>query len=84
MEPAAKEMIALNHYLSHLGNPQVEFAVKQPWPQSVIEAISFTIEVESYLPKSGQVSYMEPDESVPPRGLHVPVAQQQELAIAAV
>ena len=32
LEPAANEVIALNHYLSHLSNPQMEFAVKQREP----------------------------------------------------
>ena len=60
--------MALNHYLSHLGNPQVEFAVKQCLPRSVIEAISFTIELESYmyLLRPGQVPYVEPSESMLP------------------
>lgn len=87
LEPAAKEIIALNHYLSHLGNPQVEFAVKQRRPQSVIEAISFTIEAESYLPKPGRVSYVESSESVLPPSSHgasVSAVQEHELSIAAV
>lgn len=77
LEPAAKEVIALNHYLSHLGNPQVEFAVKQHRPKSVVEAISFTIEAESYLPKPVRVSHVESEESVMP-------PYNQELSIAAV
>ena len=87
LEPAAKEIIALNHYLSHLGNPQIEFAVKQRRPRSVIEAIGFTIEAESYLPKPGRVSYVESNESVQPRSSEQSsnsAVQGQELAIAAV
>jgi len=66
LDPAAKEVIALNHYLSHLGNPQVEFAVNQHQPKSIVEAISFTIEAESYLLKPMWVSHVESEESVVP------------------
>ena len=77
LESAAKEVIALNHYLSHLGNPQMEFAVKQCRPRSVIEAISFTIEAGSYLPKPVRVSYVESDENMLP-------STTQELSISAI
>ena len=77
LESAVKEVIALNHYLSHLGNPQMEFAVKQRRLRSVVEAISFTIEAESYLPKPVRVSYVESDENRLP-------STTQELFISAV
>ena len=77
LEPAAKEVIALNHYLSHIGNPQVEFAVKQCRPKSLVEAVSCTIEAECYLPKPTRVSCVELEDSVPTSPSH-------ELSVAAV
>ena len=49
LQPAAKETLALNQYLTQLENPQTAFGVKQRWPSSLVEAVSFTIEMESYL-----------------------------------
>ena len=49
---AAKETLALNQYLTQLENPQIAFGVKQQRPSSLVEAVSFTIEMESYLQKA--------------------------------
>ena len=51
--------------------------MKQRKPKSVVEAISFTIEVESYLPKPVRVLGVESDESVL-------LSTSQELSILAV
>ena len=51
LEAAAKETLALNQYLSQLENQQIAFGVKQRRPSSLVEAVSFTIEMESYLKK---------------------------------
>ena len=51
LEPAAKETLALNQYLTQLENPQIAFEVKQQQPSSLVEAVSFTIEMEFYLQK---------------------------------
>ena len=50
LEEKAREQLALNHYLSHLDNPQVAFNVKQKRPANLIDAVGATIEIESYLP----------------------------------
>ena len=87
LEPAAKEVIALNHYLSHVGNPQVEFAVKQHRPKSLVEAVSCTIEAECYLPKPTRVSCVELEDSVPTppsQELSVAVVQRQQGAMMGI
>ena len=47
----AKEQLALSHFFDQLESPQISFAVKQRKPRSVREAVSATMEFESYLPK---------------------------------
>ena len=44
-----REHLALNHYLAQLDEPQVAFSVKQKRPKSVDDAVSATLEMESYL-----------------------------------
>ena len=44
-----KEQLALSHYLSQLEPMQVSFGVKQRQPKTVHEAVSSTLELESYL-----------------------------------
>ena len=45
----AKEQIALNHYLGQIEQTQVAFSVKQKRPKTLDEAVSATLEMESYL-----------------------------------
>ena len=45
----ARERLALNQFLSQIDNPQVAFSVRQRHPQTVDEAASAPIEVESYV-----------------------------------
>ena len=47
----AKEQLALSRFFDQLESPQISFAVKQRKPRSVREAVSATMEFESYLPK---------------------------------
>ena len=49
LEERARERLALNEFLSQIENPQVAFGVKQKRPQNVEEAVTATIELESYL-----------------------------------
>ena len=56
LEPAAKEMIALNQYLNQLENQQIALGVKQRRPSSLVEAVSFTIEMESYLQRPAKLA----------------------------
>jgi len=49
LEDEAKEQLALNHFLSQIENPHVAFSVRQKRPKTVDEAVSATLEMESYL-----------------------------------
>ena len=49
LEEQARERLALNQYLGQLDNPQEAFNVKQIRPASLIDAVSSTLEMESYL-----------------------------------
>ena len=49
-----KQQIALLHFLVNLSSPQVAFGVRQRKPKTVEEAVTATLELESYLtPSSG-------------------------------
>ena len=48
LEDAARERLSLNRYLEQLGDPQVAFGVKQSRPKSLDEAVTATLELESY------------------------------------
>ena len=52
LQDEAREELALRKYLDQLKDPQVSFGVKQRHPKSIQEAVSNTIELESYLVKS--------------------------------
>eukprot|EP00731_Ephydatia_muelleri_P036611 Em0289g3a len=56
LEERARERLALNQILSQIENPQVAFGVKQKRPQNVEEAVTATIELESYLRSSGPIT----------------------------
>lgn len=49
IEEKGKEQLALNHSLGELENPQVAFSIKQQCPKMVEEAVTATLEMESYL-----------------------------------
>ena len=66
-EDKAREELALTRYLDQLSDPQVSFGVKQRIPKTIHEAVSSTIELETYLLKSAscnirQVTQKEPGE----------------------
>ena len=48
LQEEARERLALNSYLSQLSDPQVSFSVRQRQPKSVDEAVTATLEMESY------------------------------------
>ena len=67
LQDEAREELALTRYLDQLSDPQVSFGVKQRHPKTIHEAVSGTIELESYLLKSAssdvrQVTQKEPEE----------------------
>ena len=82
LENKARECLTLNHYLGQIENPQVAFSVRQRQPTSLVEAVSATIEMESYLqPRPGCVAQIEPEqgtESV------IAAIQHQQRALAVV
>ena len=53
--------MALSHFLSHLTNPQVAFAVRQQRPKKLEEAVCATLEIESYLLKPAVVGNITPE-----------------------
>ena len=52
MQPEASKQLALSRYLGQLAPAEVPFGVKQRRPGTVSEAVSLTIELESYLYKA--------------------------------
>lgn len=57
LQVEAREQLALSHYLGQIDSAQIAFSVKQRKPKSVDEAVSATLEMESYLnPKASRVS----------------------------
>ena len=65
LQDEARERLALNSYLSQLDQPQVAFSVKQKRPESLDDAVTATLEMESYvIPKTAPVSSMQEEESV--------------------
>ena len=68
LDDAARETLALQAYLSRLADPQIAFGVKQRTPRDLNEAITATIELESYLPTSAAgVSTVEEQDAGPRR-----------------
>ena len=55
----ARQLLALQQYLTQLDNPQVAFAVKQRHPTTVEAAVSITLELESYLLPKQRVARVE-------------------------
>ena len=72
-----REQLVLSHYLDQMKPILVSFGVKQCQPKTVYEAVSSTLELESYLAKSQSESVAHvalPDElavetSKPSRGI---------------
>ena len=59
LEAEARERLALHQYLALIDNTQVAFSVKQKRPKDLEEAVSATLEMESYLipsSRTGKVS----------------------------
>ena len=81
LQDNAKQQLALTHYLGQLDNVQIAFSVKQKRPKTLDEAVSATLELESYLFKPSSVSRQLPcasDESVTTSQVVAGVRQSQE------
>ena len=61
LEDKAREFMALTQFLGQVDNPQVAFSVRQKRPSTLIEAVSATIEMETYVkPRPTPISQVEP------------------------
>ena len=82
LEEAARERLALNQFLSELDKPQVAFGVRQGRPKSLDEAVSLTIELESYIGgshgKPARVNFSQVDAELPNASASTTVAEEQE------
>ena len=59
LEEKAREQITLTRYLSSISYPQLAFSVRQKRPTSVEEAVTTTMEMESYMePRTGHVAHI--------------------------
>ena len=66
LQEAARSQLAINSYLQQLDHLQVAFGVKQKRPKTIDEAVSATLEMESYATQPGSattVSAVEGSES---------------------
>ena len=72
LQDEAREQLALSRYMDQLKDPQISFAVKQRRPQNIQEAVSATIELQSYLVKPHT------------QGAVLQVQKEEEGAVAAI
>ena len=64
LEDKAREYMALTQFMGQVDNPHVAFSVRQKQPTALIETVSATIEMQSYLkPKASHVVQVEPEKS---------------------
>ena len=49
LQEEARERLAVNQYLQQLDHPLAAFGVKQKHPQTIDEAVSATLEMETYV-----------------------------------
>jgi len=64
LQEEARERLALNGYLSQLSDPQVSFSVKQRQPRSLDEAVTATLEMESYSRTGpGRIAHVRSEEA---------------------
>ena len=71
LEDKARERLALNQYLNQLDNPQVAFNVRQKRPSKLVDAVSTTLEMESYLlPQPSKVASVEVRENPAVAAVH--------------
>lgn len=61
LQDAAREQMALTHYLTQIENPQVAFAVKQQKPANLDAAVTATLEMESYWNPKQVIANVEVD-----------------------
>ena len=64
LEEDARELLAVDRYLSNINDPSIAFAVRQKRPETMEEAVAATLEMESYSTqcvkeKEKKVSFVE-------------------------
>ena len=59
LQEEARDLLAMNHFLNQLDNPQVAFSVKQSCPNKLDKAVAATLEMESF--KVVRVAHIEQD-----------------------
>lgn len=74
----AKVQIALNHYLIQLTDNQIVFNVQQKHPHTLEEAVSVTLDFESYLMLSSLLSTHAPVSKLPTPQVVTGVHESQE------
>lgn len=60
LQEEGRTQLAINSYLQQLDHPQVAFGVKQKRPKTIDEAVSATLEMESYLAQPRHVGVVAP------------------------
>ena len=75
---AREKFLALSKYLDQLKDPQVSIRIKQRHPKTIQEAISNTIEMESYLVKSASSKVMQITQKDPEEQAAVAVIQSTQ------
>ena len=67
LQDEARERLSINTYLAQLTHPQIAFSVRQKRPTTLDDAVTATLEMESYLVPSGPVGVhsMLPTEDEP-------------------
>ena len=60
LQEEGRTQLAINSYLQQLDHPQVAFGVKQKRPKTMDEAVSATLEMESYLTQPRQIGVVAP------------------------
>jgi len=79
LQEEAREDLALSRYFDQLKDPQVSFGVKQRRPKTIHEAVSSTIELESYcLLKSTSSNVMQVTQKDPKDQAAVAVIQSTQ------
>lgn len=77
LEQAAQEHLALTHYLEQIDRPQIAFSVRQKRPKSVDEAVTITLEMESYL-SGGRVGQVGLETAEPESAIVAAVQSKQD------
>jgi len=78
LQEEAREELALSRYFDQLKDLQVSFGIKQCHPKAIHEAVSSTIELESYLLKSTSSNVMQVTQKDPKDQAAVAVIQSTQ------